>query len=98
MPEDTACQGGRRQESRVFAGPGYIRTMALRQPPARTPQQRENSLKKANSTRSQRADDKKRIAARELDARTIIAAPPAHWQKAKVADLLLALPGVGETK
>ena len=67
-------------------------------PPARTPAQRNDALEQANATRSKRAADKRKIAGRNLDARGILAEPPAHWARAKVADLLHALPGVGETK
>ncbi len=56
------------------------------------------ALEGANRIRSARAADKQLIRARQLDARRILAGPPCHWARAQVAELLLALPGVGHTK
>jgi hypothetical protein len=67
-------------------------------PPAQTPEQRHAALRKAQMIRKQRAADKALIAERSMDARRILADPPEHWQRAKIADLLHALPGVGITK
>jgi hypothetical protein len=56
------------------------------------------ALLRANEVRINRADDKKKIRAGVLDARTILRDPPSHWQTAKVIDLLLAMPRVGRSK
>lgn len=67
-------------------------------PPVRSLEQRRAALYKANEIRALRADDKKAISARDLDAREVLAAPAEHWERAKVAELLLAIPAIGRTK
>lgn len=67
-------------------------------PPPKTHAERLQSLGRANQIRRMRATDKQLIAERSIDARQIIANPPAYWSAARVAVLLLALPAVGHTK
>lgn len=67
-------------------------------PPPRTTDQRHNALQYANDIRRRRASDKAQLRARTLDARDLLVAPPLHWERAHIADLLLALPGVGHSK
>lgn len=67
-------------------------------PPARSQQQRDSALSKANVVRKLRAADKELIKDREMDARELIMDPSEHWKAAQVAVVLLAIPSVGHTK
>ncbi len=67
-------------------------------PPVRSHAQRAEALGKANAVRVLRATDKQQITARQLDARTLLLDPPDHWCRAKVVELLLAVPAIGRTK
>ena len=67
-------------------------------PPKMSDDQRRAALQQANLIRRQRADDKDRIKARQLDPRQILAAPPEYWAGARIAYLLRSVPGVGRTK
>jgi hypothetical protein len=60
--------------------------------------QRMEALLRANEVRIERAEDKKDITFGRKDAREILKAPPAHWETAKIIDLLLAMPRVGRVK
>ena len=71
---------------------------AQRIPPSRTDDQRMNALNLANEIRGLRAKDKKLIKARKLDPRALLMSPTPHWESARVADLLRAVPAVGRTK
>jgi hypothetical protein len=60
--------------------------------------QRLEALVNANAVRTARATDKKLIKAGKKDPALIILNPPTQWQTAKVIDLLLAMPKVGQVK
>lgn len=68
------------------------------QPPSRSAEQRHLALRKANEVRARRATDKQRISARLLDPREVLTGPAEHWERAKIAELLLSIPAVGRTK
>lgn len=67
-------------------------------PPLRSRKQRLEALQRANQVRSLRAQDKRLVSGRELDARKIVLSPPDYWEGARVAELLLAVPALGHTK
>jgi hypothetical protein len=56
------------------------------------------ALLRANAVRVERAQDKRDITLGRMDAREILKVTPAHWENAKVIDLLLAMPRVGRVK
>lgn len=56
------------------------------------------NLARANEIRVARAGDKRKIARNELDAGAVLKNPPEHWATAKVVELLVAVPRVGEVK
>ena len=59
--------------------------------------QREN-LAQANAVRCARAELKRALKAGSVEIEEVIAHPPRFAEQAKIADLLLALPGVGPTR
>ena len=56
------------------------------------------ALTKANTIRTARASDKKKIKRGQLDPLEILNAPPEHWENAPVVDLLLAMNRVGRAR
>lgn len=56
------------------------------------------ALALANRVRIDRAFDKRAIKRGELDPVLILKDPPEHWQKAKLVDLLMAMPRVGQQR
>ena len=67
-------------------------------PPHRSDKQRLESLQQANRVRKLRALDKRLLKSRKIDARSLLVSPPAYWQGARIAELLLAIPAVGHAK
>lgn len=67
-------------------------------PPGQTREERLRRLQMANDLRRRRADDKRALRARELNALDILEDCPAHWRNAKCAELLLTIPAIGQTK
>jgi hypothetical protein len=55
-------------------------------------------LQLANQWRRRRADDKKALRKRELNAIDILDNYPDHWRNAKCVELLLTIPAIGSTK
>jgi hypothetical protein len=49
----------------------------------------------ANEIRVNRANDKKLIKAGRLDPATVLRDPPKHWEKARIVELLMAMPKIG---
>ncbi len=66
--------------------------------PERSLHQRQEALKKANETRTQRARVKKELAAGRVQIHTLLRDPPECLLTAKVADLLLQVPKFGRVK
>lgn len=66
--------------------------------PARSPEQRLRALAIANEVRTGRAQLKRDIAAGTVALVDILASPPGCAHTARVAELLLAVPGVGPAR
>ena len=56
------------------------------------------NLAQANAVRLARAELKRALKAGSVEIEEVIAHPPRFAEQAKIADLLLALPGVGPTR
>jgi len=72
-------------------------TMAL-SPPGRSATQRVDALAYGNRLRSRRAQLKRDVRARRVDAREILSNPPEWVLGMKVVDLMLAIPKLGRIK
>ena len=60
--------------------------------------QRMRALLRGNEIRTKRAQDKARVAHGQLSAAEILRHLPQHWKSAKLVDLLLLVPKVGQVK
>jgi hypothetical protein len=66
--------------------------------PGRTLEQRRQALERANAVRIARAKLKKDLATGNADLAPLIANPPEFAVSAKVVDLLVSLPKIGQVK
>lgn len=66
--------------------------------PTRTAKQRLDALDQANRIRSSRATLKRTLKTQPADALLVVANPTMDYRSMRLYDLLLALPGVGESK
>ena len=66
--------------------------------PGRSLDQRREALERANAVRTARAKLKKDLAAGKADLAPLIVNPPEFAASAKVLDLLLSLPKIGQVK
>lgn len=67
-------------------------------PPTQSHQERMLRLRRANQLRHQRANDKKAIRSKQLNALDVLHGCPDQWRNAKCSELLLCIPAVGHTK
>jgi len=56
------------------------------------------ALNVANRVRTLRAEDKRAIKRESLDPCVILRNPPDYWKKAKLVELLLAMPRIGQLR
>ena len=66
--------------------------------PGRSLEQRRQALARANAVRTARAKLKKDLAAGNADLAPLIVNPPEYAATAKVVDLLVSLPRIGQVK
>lgn len=66
--------------------------------PTRSLDQRMVALKKANTIRTTRAEWKRDVKRREVDALDVLFDPPAEFETMKVLDVLMAMPKCGRVK
>jgi hypothetical protein len=66
--------------------------------PARSPEQRERALAKANEVRPARARLKRDLTAGRIELARVVSDPPPCAQTAKLRDLLLAVPKIGPAR
>ena len=66
--------------------------------PERSQQQRMDALQRANHIRTQRAQLKRDLRAGSVTIDSLLLAPPAYLETAKVVELLLAVPKYGRVK
>lgn len=84
--------------TRSKARRGYDRRWDHGPAPERSLQQRMDALKKANDTRTRRAQLKRDLKARRANLGDVLVDPPAWLETAKVFDLMLAVPSLGKVK
>ena len=66
--------------------------------PGRSLEQRRQALERANAVRTARAKLKKDLASGKADLALLIVSPPEFAASAKVVDLLVSLPKIGQVK
>jgi hypothetical protein len=63
-----------------------------------TPEERKANLERGNRIRLQRAEDKRLIRLRKLKAQDIVRDQPEQWANARVAELLVSVPGIARRR
>lgn len=94
-PSTSPLPARRREAARVADLPNDERSLRA---PARSLEQRQRALAKANQIRTQRARLKRELAAGRIELTRVLADPPPCAASAKIRELLLVVPGIGPAK